>query len=120
MKSSGKSVKARSTTTRHTGRSPKRRSSDGTRRWREGSRAQAELVTHDRRRDCGYCPGCRKVKQVDLRKVHRHPQTRLYGLIPSLSCQDCRPSPPFARLLHLSKYEWGSPNICFSFVSLPT
>jgi hypothetical protein len=27
-----------------------------------------------------YCPGCRQVKQVDLRKLDRHPQTTLYGL----------------------------------------
>ena len=28
------------------------------------------------------CPGCQQLKQVDLRKLDRHPQTTLYGLIP--------------------------------------
>ena len=42
-----------------------------------------------------YCPGCRQLKQIDLRKLDRHERTTLYGLIPFLSCQNCRPSPPF-------------------------
>ena len=55
-----------------------------------------------------YCPGCRHVKQVDLRKLDRHPQTTLYALIPKLSCQSCQPSPPFVQLLRLSQREWES------------
>src|SRR4051812_14493685 len=46
-----------------------------------------------------YCPGCRQVKQVDLRTLDRPPATQLEALIPALSCRDCRPSPPFAQLL---------------------
>ena len=57
-----------------------------------------------------YCPGCRQLKQIDLRKLDRHERTTLYGLIPFLSCQNCRPSPPFARLVRLSQYEWASGN----------
>ena len=57
-----------------------------------------------------WCPGCRQRKQVDLRKLQRHSQTTLYGLIPKLSCTDCRPSPPFAQLVRLAQYEWESPN----------
>lgn len=53
-----------------------------------------------------YCPGCRQVKQVDLRKLDRH----AFGLIPSLSCRSCRPSPPFARILRLTEHEWESGN----------
>lgn len=49
-----------------------------------------------------WCPGCQRAKQVDLRKVDRDRKMRIEGLIPSLSCRACRPSPPFARLLGLS------------------
>lgn len=57
-----------------------------------------------------YCPGCRQLKQVDLRKLDRHERTTLYGLIPLLSCQNCQPNPPFARLVRVSEYEWVSDN----------
>ena len=57
-----------------------------------------------------FCPGCRQIKQVDLRKLDRHERTRLHGLIPLLSCSSCRPNPPFAKLVKLSKYEWESAN----------
>jgi hypothetical protein len=56
------------------------------------------------------CPGCRQVKQVDLRKLDRHERTTLHGLIPMLSCQSCQPHPPFARLVRLSQHEWQSEN----------
>jgi hypothetical protein len=45
-----------------------------------------------------FCPGYHQVKQVDLRTVQRHERTTLHGLIPSLSCRNCQPHPPFARL----------------------
>jgi hypothetical protein len=35
---------------------------------------------------------------------------RCTGLIPSLSCRSCQPSPPFAQLVKLSKHDWQSPN----------
>ena len=57
-----------------------------------------------------WCPGFRQMKQIDLRKLDRHSQTTLFGLIPSLSCQSCQPSPPFAQLIRLSQYAWESPN----------
>jgi hypothetical protein len=57
-----------------------------------------------------YCPGCRQSKQIDLRKLDRHPQTTLETLIPSLSCRNCQPNPPFARLVALSEHAWHSPN----------
>jgi hypothetical protein len=57
-----------------------------------------------------YCPGCRQLKQLDLRKLDRHERTTLYGLIPLLSCQNCRPNPPFARLVKLSQHQWESRN----------
>jgi hypothetical protein len=53
-----------------------------------------------------WCPGCRQLKQVDLRALARHPQTTLYGLIPELSCRSCQPSPPFAQLVRLVQQEW--------------
>jgi hypothetical protein len=56
------------------------------------------------------CPGCRQVKQVDLRTLNRHERTTLHGLIPKLSCRSCQPNPPFARLLPLSQHEWVSKN----------
>ena len=57
-----------------------------------------------------FCPGCRQIKQVDLRTLDRHDRTTLHGLIPLLSCKNCQPHPPFARLVRLSQYEWQSAN----------
>jgi hypothetical protein len=42
-----------------------------------------------------FCPGCRQLKQVDLRKLDRHARTTLHGLIPMLSCRNCQPAPAF-------------------------
>src|SRR5438876_6122016 len=42
-----------------------------------------------------FCPGCRQVKQVDLRTLDRHRSMTLHGLIPKLSCTNCQPNPPF-------------------------
>jgi hypothetical protein len=50
------------------------------------------------------------MKQIDLRKLDRHPQTTLYRLIPALSCRSCQPSPPFAPIVKLSQHEWQSEN----------
>jgi hypothetical protein len=49
------------------------------------------------------CPACHVTGTVDLRKLDRHPQTPVTSLIPSLSCQRCRPNPPFAKLTGLLK-----------------
>lgn len=57
-----------------------------------------------------WCPGCRQIKQVDLRTLHRHRNTTLEGLIPLLSCSNCQPHPPFAKLLRLCEQAWESPN----------
>jgi len=57
-----------------------------------------------------FCPGCRQIKQVDLRTLDRHERTTLHGLIPMLSCQSCQPPPPFARLVRLSQHRWESKN----------
>ena len=57
-----------------------------------------------------FCPGCRQIKQVDLRKLDRHERTTLHGLVPLLTCKSCQPHPPFARLVNLSQYEWQSAN----------
>ena len=57
-----------------------------------------------------YCPGCRQIKQVDLRKLDRHERTTLHGLIPILSCKNCQPQPPFARLVRLSQHQWETGN----------
>ena len=56
------------------------------------------------------CPGCRQLKQVDLRKIDRHSQMSLYGLIPALSCRGCQPAPPFAQIVKLSQHAWESPH----------
>ena len=40
----------------------------------------------------------------------RGERTTLHGLVPLLSCQSCQPTPPFAMLVKLSKYEWESAN----------
>lgn len=56
------------------------------------------------------CPGCRQVKTVDLRTLDRHRNTTLEGLIPHLSCRNCQPHPPFAKLLRVTAREWGTGN----------
>jgi len=45
-----------------------------------------------------HCPGCGTVKDVDLLKIDRHPGAPITSLIPELSCRNCRPHAPFARL----------------------
>ena len=49
------------------------------------------------------CPACQMIGEVDLRTLHRHPRASIDSLIPLLSCQRCRPNPPFARLLRLAR-----------------
>ena len=56
------------------------------------------------------CPGCRQMKQVDLRKFDRHSQTTCYCLIPALSCRSCQPAPPFAQVMKVSQHQWESDN----------
>jgi hypothetical protein len=48
------------------------------------------------------CPACRTTQAVDLRTLGRHPWSALTGLIPALSCRNCRPHTPFAELVCLS------------------
>ncbi len=48
------------------------------------------------------CPGCCTTQSVDLRGLDRHPDTRVTGLIPALSCRACRPHAPFAELVKVS------------------
>jgi hypothetical protein len=47
------------------------------------------------------CPACRTTQAIDLRKLDRHHDTALTGLIPALSCRSCRPHAPFAELVML-------------------
>jgi hypothetical protein len=49
-----------------------------------------------------YCPACRQLGEVDLRKLDRHRGATIESLIPALSCRRCRPNPPFAKLLGLA------------------
>jgi hypothetical protein len=48
------------------------------------------------------CPACRQVGDVDLRTIDRHPDAAISSVIPALSCRQCSPNPPFARLLGLA------------------
>jgi hypothetical protein len=48
------------------------------------------------------CVACRTTQAVDLRALDRHPWSALTGLIPALSCRNCRPHAPFAELVRLS------------------
>jgi hypothetical protein len=50
------------------------------------------------------CPACRTTTSIDLRTLDRHPDTTVTSLIPALSCRSCRPHPPFAELVRLSKH----------------
>lgn len=56
------------------------------------------------------CPGCRQIKQVDLRGLDRHPRTRLENLVPQLRCRDCRRSGPMPRIVGISERAWESGN----------
>jgi hypothetical protein len=47
-------------------------------------------------------PACRTTASIDLRRLDRHRQTPLTGLIPALSCRSCRPNAPFAELIRAS------------------
>lgn len=47
------------------------------------------------------CPACRRIGNVDLRRLDRHPQASVGSILPALSCQACSPNPPFARPLRL-------------------
>jgi hypothetical protein len=49
------------------------------------------------------CPACRTTAAVDLRRLDRHRQMAVSGLIPALSCRSCRPNAPFAELIRLCK-----------------
>jgi hypothetical protein len=49
------------------------------------------------------CPACRTINAIDLRTLDRHPNAAVTGLIPALSCRSCRPNPPFAELVRLSR-----------------
>ncbi|MGB6759850.1 MAG: hypothetical protein WBE82_18505, partial [Xanthobacteraceae bacterium] len=48
------------------------------------------------------CPGCCTTQSIDLRRLDRHPDAMVTGLIPELSCRTCRPHAPFAELVKLS------------------
>jgi hypothetical protein len=49
------------------------------------------------------CPACRSTSSIDLRTIDRHRDAAVTSLIPSLSCRSCRPHPPFAELVRLSR-----------------
>jgi hypothetical protein len=49
------------------------------------------------------CPACQQTGEIDLRAIDRHPNATIESPIQSLSCRRCRPNPPFAKLLGLSK-----------------
>jgi hypothetical protein len=52
---------------------------------------------------CFYCPACRQIGEVDLRRLDRHRGATIESLIPALSCRRCSPNPPFVKLLGLAK-----------------
>ena len=47
------------------------------------------------------CLACRRIGEIDLRQVDRHPDASISSLIQELSCRSCRPNPPFAKLIRL-------------------
>jgi hypothetical protein len=49
------------------------------------------------------CSACRTINSIDLRTLDRHRDAAISSLIPSLSCRSCRPNPPFAELVCLSR-----------------
>jgi hypothetical protein len=49
------------------------------------------------------CPGCGQLGGIDLRKLDRHRGASIESLIPLLSCRQCRPNAPFARIIGLRK-----------------
>jgi hypothetical protein len=44
------------------------------------------------------CPACGQWGSVDLRTIDRHLGALISSLIPSVSCRQCSPNAPFARL----------------------
>jgi hypothetical protein len=44
------------------------------------------------------CPACGQWGSVDLRTLDRQPGAAISSLIPSVSCRQCSPNAPFARL----------------------
>jgi hypothetical protein len=44
------------------------------------------------------CPACQHVSAIDLRTLDRHPGAAISSLVPSISCRQCSPNAPFARL----------------------
>lgn len=56
-----------------------------------------------------YCPACGVTGTADLRVIDRHPAATVASLIPALSCQRCRPYPPFARLTGLAADPTANP-----------
>ena len=49
------------------------------------------------------CPACEQRGCVDLRKIDRHRGASIESLIPVLSCRECRPHAPFAKIIGLRK-----------------
>lgn len=58
-----------------------------------------------------YCPACGVTGTADLRRLDRHPAATVASLIPSLSCQRCRPQAPFAKLTGLAADPRLNPNM---------
>ena len=54
------------------------------------------------------CPGCQQVGEVDLAEFDYHPNAPITALIPELSCSQCCPNPPHARLLRLTRRPMSS------------
>jgi hypothetical protein len=49
------------------------------------------------------CPTCHEIREIDLRRLDRHPDAKIQSPVLALSCWRYAPNPPFVKLLGLSK-----------------
>jgi len=50
------------------------------------------------------CPNCRIAGEIDLVTLDRHPETPIYGLVPSLACKSCPNAALMPKLKSLSPF----------------
>lgn len=52
------------------------------------------------------CPACQKTGEADLREIRMHPDASIWAAVRKMSCRTCRPHPPFAKPLGVTRRSW--------------
>ena len=52
------------------------------------------------------CPACGVMGETDLRKARIHPDASIWAVVRKMSCTNCRPAPPFAKPLGVTRRSW--------------